>query len=485
MEAARADIPAGGKGRIKSMRLSTALSIYTTENRRRLLTLAALLIAGIALADWWIKPVSMGFLYLFPLMIAGGFLSRSHTAGLAVLCAFLTEEFSNLPVAQEWPRFILTSAGFIGTGLLIGELVHNRRMVLAHLHDLEEQVQARREAEVQMQFLVESSPAAIITLDEMGTILLANEAAQQTLAPGGAALKGQSAASYLPALDAAVKSRTRRNFRTSLQCRGQRAGGEVFLAGVWFSTYTAAGNSRLAAIFVDLSEELRSREDLGLDYLLTNTRILMSAVSHEIRNLCGAALVVHRNLAKVEALKDNADFDALSTLIHGLEHISAMDLRGQVPARRSAIELGSVLDELRVLISGAAQEGQVNLGWQVPESLPLVWADRYGLVQIFLNLAKNSLRALDNSTARKLTIRATVEEDAVRVRFEDSGGGVSDPQTLFRPFHSEAHSTGLGLYVSRALVKSFGGDLLYEPIHEGSCFTVVLPRSDGEETGDE
>jgi hypothetical protein len=72
------------------MRLSAALSIYTEENRLRLLTLAALLTAGIALADWWIKPLSLGFLYLFPLMIAGGFLSRRHTAGLAVLCAFLT-----------------------------------------------------------------------------------------------------------------------------------------------------------------------------------------------------------------------------------------------------------------------------------------------------------------------------------------------------------------------------------------------------------
>ncbi len=463
------------------MRLNEALSIYTTENRRRLLALAALMTAAIAVADWWINPVSLGFLYLFPIMLAGGFLSRARMVSMAVLCAFLTEKFSNLPVAQEWPRFILNCAGFVGTGLLIGELVHNRRMVLAHLHDLEEQVQARRDAEVQLQYLVESSPAAILTLDEQGVILLANEAAQQTLSPGGAALKGQSAAAYLPALDAAVKSRTRRNFRTTLQCRGQRAGGDVFLAGVWFSTYAVAGSNRLAAIFVDLSEELRSREDLGLDYLLTNTRILMSAVSHEIRNLCGAALVVHRNLAKVEALKDNADFDALNTLIHGLEYISAMDLRGQVPARRSAIELGSVLDELRVLISSAAQDGRVSLGWQVPDSLPLVWADRYGLVQVFLNLSKNSLRALENSTARELTIRVTVEDEAVRVRFEDSGGGVSDPQMLFRPFHSEARSTGLGLYVSRALVKSFSGDLLYEPIPGGSCFTVVLSRSGGEE----
>ena len=49
----------------------------------------------------------------------------------------------------------------------------------------------------------------------------------------------------------------------------------------------------------------------------------------------------------------------------------------------------------------------------------------------------------------------------------------------------DRRSTGLGLYVSRALVKSFGGDLLYEPIAGGACFTVVLPRADGEELADE
>ena len=88
--------------------------------------------------------------------------------------------------------------GFIGTGLFISELLRNRRMVLDHLNEVEMQVQARREAEEQLQVLVESSPAAIITLDGDGTILLANEAAQQVLAPGGPALPGQNTVRICP-----------------------------------------------------------------------------------------------------------------------------------------------------------------------------------------------------------------------------------------------------------------------------------------------
>ncbi len=470
------------------MNLSAALSIYAPANRRRLLILAALMVVVIAAIDWWTKPyLSLGFLYLFPIMIAGGYLTRVQIVGFAIFCACLQEPFSNLPPGETWPLLILSSTGFIGTGLLIYELLRNRRMVLDYLQEIETQQQARREAEEQLQVLVESSPAAIVTLDADGTILLANEAAQQMLAPDAAPLRGQSIAAYLPALRSAVQSKAWKNFRTTLQCKGSRSNGEVFLAGVWFSTWSSThasvSGNRLAAIMVDLSDDLRSREDLNLDYLLTNTRILMSAVSHEIRNLCGAALVVHKNLAKVGELRGNADFEALGTLIHGLEQISAMELRGGAQQPRTAIELTSVLDELRILIDTAAEEHGVSMQWQETGPLPLVWADRYGLMQVFLNLAKNSVRAMEHAETRRLTIGATVEAGHVTVHFEDTGSGVADPLTLFRPFQNAAQGTGLGLYVSRALVKSFGGDLVYQHRERGCCFQVVLPSvNESEET---
>lgn len=468
------------------MQVLAPLSIYTPANRRRLLIVAGLMMVLIAVIDWWTEPyMSLGFLYLFPIMIAGGFLSRTQIVGFAVLCAFLQEPFSNLPPGELWPLLVLSSAGFIGTGLFISELLRNRRMVLDHLNEVETQQRARREAEEQLQVLVESSPAAIATLDGDGTILLANEAAQEMLAPGGPPLRGQNSAAYLPTLYAAVTS-DRKNFRTTLQCKGTRSDGEVFLAGVWFSTYASSSGIRLAAILVDLSEDLRSREDLNLDYLLTNTRILMSAVSHEIRNLCGAAMVVHRNLAKVRELHGNLDFEALGTLIHGLEQISAMELRGSTDQPRTASELTSVLDELRVLIDTAGHEHGITMHWEETGAVPLIWADRYGLMQVFLNLAKNSIRALEVlETQRLLTISTTVQQRFVAVRFEDSGTGIADPSNLFRPFCEDAQGSGLGLYVSRALVRSFGGDLVYEHRERGCCFAVVLERvSYAVESGD-
>ncbi len=102
--------------------------------------------------------------------------------------------------------------------------------------------------------LVESSPAAIVTIDAGGSVLLAT---QHLLAPGGAPLQGQGISSYLPSLETVIKTQPSRSFRTTLQCTGQRNDREVFLAGVWFSTYCTICGPRLAAIVVDLSEDLR------------------------------------------------------------------------------------------------------------------------------------------------------------------------------------------------------------------------------------
>jgi two-component system, LuxR family, sensor kinase FixL len=456
--------------------MKNPLSIYAPVNRTRLIVVAGLLISAIAVVDWATKPyISLGFLYLFPIMILGGFLSRTRILGVALVCAVLQEAFSNLPENEAVVRLLFSSAGFVGTGLFISELIRNRRIAMTHVEELEGQIKLREDAEEQLRSLVESSPAAIVTIDSGGNVILANEAAQQLLAPEGKPLQGQEINSYLPALQTVLKTQPPRVFRTALQCTGQRSDGEVFLAGVWFSTYTTISGSRLAAIIVDLSEDLRNREDLSLDHLLKNTRILMGAVAHEIRNLCGAVLVVHKNLSRVKELESNEDFRALGGLIQSLERVSALELGSTAAQNGEVVELRSVLDEFRILIETAYHESTIGVQWDIEESLPLVWADRYGLMQVFLNLSKNSQRAMTSTGKKQLRISAREEKETVVIRFEDTGTGIASPENLFRPFLRGAESTGLGLYVSRAIMRSFGGELGYEPRPEGCCFAVALP----------
>jgi PAS domain S-box-containing protein len=457
------------------------LSIFAPANRTKLLLVAGLLVAAIAVTDWLTKPyISLGFLYLFPIIIVGAFLSRTQTIGVALGCAVLQEAFSNLPESEAIFRLLLSSAGFSGTGLFISELLRNRRIVLEHVEELEGEVKLRHDAEDQLQVLVESSPAAIVTIDSNGRILLANQAAQELLAPGtsslgASSLEGQTISSYLPSLQTVVQTHPTRAFRTTLQCKGQRSTGEVFLAGVWFSTYNTISGARLAAVVVDLSEDLRNREDLSLDHLLKSSRILMSAMAHEVRNLCGAAVVLHKNLSRVPVLEHNEDFQALSSLIQSLERISALGVKASPSDAAATVELTSLLDEVRILIEGAYGESNIEVEWRVQETLPLALADRYGLIQVFLNLAKNSQRAMASTETRKLFVRTSSDARHVMIRFEDTGVGIAHPENLFRPFQPGAETTGLGLYVSRSIMRSFGGELLYEPRSEGCCFVVVVP----------
>ena len=75
---------------------------------------------------------------------------------------------------------------------------------------------------------------------------------------------------------------------------------------------------------------------------------------------------------------------------------------------------------------------------------------------------------------RELSVIARVEKHRVRVDFTDSGGGVKRPELLFHPFQDGAHATGLGLYLSRAFMRSFGGELRHAAVPGGACFTVEL-----------
>ncbi len=113
----------------------------------------------------------------------------------------------------------------------------------------------------------------------------------------------------------------------------------------------------------------------------------------------------------------------------------------------------------------------------IDPAIPLVWADRQSLLQVFLNLTRNSRRAMLSENLRRLAIGVQCDGQRITVRFRDTGCGVAHPDRLFRPFQQQAQDTGLGLYLSRAFMKSFRGDLRYEPSPEGSGSDFIVELS--------
>jgi signal transduction histidine kinase len=288
-------------------------------------------------------------------------------------------------------------------------------------------------------------------------------------------IKGRAIGAYLPVLtDALQFDPGPEGLRTATQSQGHRETGEIFLANAWFSSYKTPQGMRLAAIVVDSSEEMREREEQSFRHLSEGNRIAAAAVFHEVRNLCGAISVISANLKEKRHIAQDEDFQALTSLAGGLEKIVAVELRSRAGDTLEEVALVSVLDDLRIIVEPDWQEIEGTVHWQIPRGVPGVLADRHGLLQVFLNLAHNSFRAVAKCPVRELSIQAAVEEYKMIVRFLDSGPGVKAPERLFAPFQAGADGTGLGLYVSRAVVRSYGGDLRFEPDPRGACFVVEL-----------
>jgi two-component system, LuxR family, sensor kinase FixL len=214
--------------------------VWEAQNRTPILVVSGAIMLAVAIVDWWTMPyVSLGFLYLFPIMLAAGFIPRWAVALLGICCAALAEIFSSLD--RSFTRLSLETLALAGCGLFVAELVRNRRMTL--------------EAQDRSKALVETSPAAIVTVDERGFIELANQAATDLMAPREGHLIGTPIAAYLPELHHALRWEDAPQFRASMQCQGHRGNGETFTADVWFSTYKEGLSPKLAAIIAEVIEE--------------------------------------------------------------------------------------------------------------------------------------------------------------------------------------------------------------------------------------
>lgn len=470
--------------RTSSSGANRAMALFTFLGglpRSLILTAALLLLAALAYLDWFVgTDISLGAFYVLPVLLTSIALNRWQVTLTACFCALLRQFLLKPPISwfDGLTGFLLGFVGYEAAGLLVLELNRHRREVEAHAAALQEQERRRTEVEQHLRTLAESSPAAIFTVDEKGFVLSSNAAARNLF---GLSV-GRAVGQVLPVLENALKLPGDEEFHTAAQCQGRRSDGQPFLAQTWFSTYRASGLKRLAAIAVDISEEASEREEQNLRALLTNNRIIAGAVYHELRNLCGAISLVHSRLERQNPLvAANDDFQALGNLVHGLERIAATELQTKVRHNLRPVELREVLDHLRIIIEPGWRDAGGSIDWILPARIPKVSADGFGLMQAFLNIAQNSLRATQSSPTIRLKVSVeTPSNSEVHIRFEDSGPGLSNIEGLFQPFQHRSDHVGLGLYVSRSLLRGFGGDLKALPSSAGACFLVILPAVHGE-----
>lgn len=406
-------------------------------SRATVLLRAALLITIIALLDWHFENnISFGFLYLFPMLMVGGCVGLFPMAATAAVCVGLTEAFDPFPWAMQegLSRLVLTFAAFFGAGFFGFSAARSKRQSDEHLRDVEREAELRRMTEEQLDFLISNSPAAIFTVDGDGKVQLANQAAHELLGVQRGRLNGQLIAQFFPALANVPPSGTAPFFHTEMECQAKREDQQAFLAHIWFSTYQTMSGPRLAAVVFDASDELRDRAEFNLQQMLSGSKLLVGAMCHEIRNICGAIAVVHSKISRDVEFAANEDFMALGNLVKGLEKMAGLELRQTTRTLAESTNISAILEELRIVIESSFREGDIAIRWEQAPALPRVWADRQSLLQIFLNIAKNSQRALEDRPLKEFIVRTEVNSTSVMVRFIDTGQGVSNPSVSSRPF---------------------------------------------------
>ncbi len=442
---------------------------------------AALLVLGlVALESRWHLGYSLGVFYVFPVILAATVLPRGRAMLFAVACVWARSWFvPDMSAIEYWLRALMAMLAYGGIGLLVVEQTRNRRALVAAYDVLRLEKELRQRAEKQLRTLVESSPAAIVTLNHRAEVLAANRAATELLGDADAeTLLGRAVAEQVPlfAQALAVGDNTRA-LRASASSWARRADGHPFPVTTWFSTYGEGDERCLAGILVDMSEEVRERDLEAFRQINEHHRLLAGTVSHEIRNLCSAIRVAQTNLGQHGDVASTADYVALTALVHSLSKIASVHLREASRPSAAIARLRHVVKQLLIVV----EPDWIDIGgvvhWERPDGDPYVRGDANELIQVLLNLAHNSLRAVQGIENPSLTMVVDVGPQTTTISIIDNGPGVADVTALFQPFRPGADGAGLGLYTSRAIMRSIDGDVRHVPTATGCRFDVIVPTA--------
>src|SRR6185437_515165 len=155
--------------------------------------LLIVVLAGVAtlLLSWLDRhvhhSVPLPLIYLFPMAVVS-MIGRRWEVLIAAVLFMVVAEYSD---AFRWnptqgvARDSLYLMAYTAEGLYITEMLSRRRIERSHVDRLTQEVAARKEAEEQLQLLIDCSSAAILTADHSGEIVQANEAATRLFAANG------------------------------------------------------------------------------------------------------------------------------------------------------------------------------------------------------------------------------------------------------------------------------------------------------------
>ena len=232
----------------------------------------------------------------------------------------------------------------------------------------------------------------------------------------------------------------------------------------------------------------------------------LSRTSHELRTPLNAILGFAQLLER--DLQEPAARDSVAHILKGGRHLLALinevlDIArietGLIDIDLQAVEVDNLLREAVALITPIADQTGIDISIKLDQNIdttnPInpadqpekihVLADRKRLLQVMLNLLSNAVKY--NEQNGNVSLNVMTQGRRARIQVRDTGKGIPTQlqERLFTPFdrlgaeHRSSEGTGLGLAVSRQIVRAMGGDIeMTSSPGKGSTFWIDLPVAD-------
>ncbi len=214
----------------------------------------------------------------------------------------------------------------------------------------------------------------------------------------------------------------------------------------------------------------------------------IATLSHHIKNILqgirGGSYLVEMGLENDDAAVVRKGWDIvrrnqnkIASLVMDMLSFSKEREPDPVPC-----DLGAVIDDVVETVSQRATESGATIHWARPVDLPRLLFDPEGMSRAVLNVVTNAVDAVEGRPDGQVTITASIDAavEQAQITVTDNGAGMAPEQLaeIFTLFVSTkgARGTGLGLTVSRKILREHGGDIraTSQP-GRGSSFTLEFP----------
>jgi len=359
------------------------------------------------------------------------------------------------------------------------------------MRDISERQQAQQEIE-RLAFFPLSNPMPVVEVDLYGVPSYINPAGIQLLDRMN--LDMAQVSQILP-------STFKQDIRTALSDKGQIMSREISLEGMHFlwNAFFLQKQNLIHFYATDITNLKDTENQLiqAKEHAIKNEQVktmFLANMSHEIRTPLNSILGFTELIEEEVKSKFDADLQAYFEIIHvsgkrlwqtvhEILDISQIET-GTFELKIETIDLSRILKELGISFRSKAQDKNLDLLVNVPNSEMQIAADEYCVTHALTNLIDNAIKYTNSGYVK---INTEIHHDTIKVIIKDTGIGMSDEyqQRMFNAFSQEStgytkhfQGVGLGLALAHRYLKLVKSDLeLSSEQDVGSIFTITFPTS--------